>query len=232
MVLFQGSSFSFGTSGNPSGSSPLSKTLSTPSLGQTQASTSTTPLFGSQTSAPSTSFGMVPNPSFGGTSAPAPQTTMFGGGNVGQQQPSMFPSSTNTMMTQYQPATGQQMTDNSAVRDLQNIKDSYTTGNTRFQYLFLNVVKDPAARVKPRDIDELQWREALRRAGGPDNPHNLWPVPYNGFKGLLDRKASQNDAVKEHRERIDSLQKSVAAMVNRHETVVRVQIEAIKSRHQ
>jgi hypothetical protein len=144
----------------------------------------------------------------------------------------MFPSSTNTMMTQYQPATGQQMTDDSAVRDLQNIKDSYTTGNTRFQYLFLNVVKDPAARVKPRDIDELQWREALRRAGGPDNPHNLWPVPYNGFKGLLDRKASQNDAVKEHRERIDSLQKSVAAMVNRHETVVRVQIEAIKSRHQ
>jgi hypothetical protein len=232
MVLFQGSSFSFGTSGNPSGSSPLSKTLSTPSLGQTQASTSTTPLFGSQTSAPSTCFGMVPNPSFGGTSAPAPQTTMFGGGHVGQQQPSMFPSSTNTMMTQYQPATGQQMTDDSAVRDLQNIKDSYTTGNTRFQYLFLNVVKDPAARVKPRDIDELQWREALRRAGGPDNPHNLWPVPYNGFKGLLDRKASQNDAVKEHRERIDSLQKSVAAMVNRHETVVRVQIEAIKSRHQ
>lgn len=107
-------------------------------------------------------------------------------------------------------------------------------GNSRFkfQYLFLNVVKDPSQRVKPKDIDELQWREAMRRAGGPDNPRNLWPVPYNGFKGLLDRKAAQNEAVKEHKDRLEALQKSVAALANRHETVVRVQMEAIKARHQ
>lgn len=235
MISFQGSAFSFGTSGNPTGSSPLPKTLSTPSFGQTPGAPSSTPLFGSQTSAPSTSFGASPSMPFGGgtTPAPAAQTNMFGGGGMTQQQTPLFPMSGNTNApTQYQPGTAQQLSDDSAVRDLQNIKDSYTPGHARFQYLFLNVVKDPAARVKPKDIDELKWREALRRAGGPNNPHNLWPVPYNGFKGLLDRKASQNEAVKEHRERLESLQKSVAAMVNRHETVVRVQIEAIKSRHQ
>lgn len=33
----------------------------------------------------------------------------------------------------------------------------------RFQYLFLNVVENPAARVKPPNVDELQWREAMQR---------------------------------------------------------------------
>lgn len=242
VALFQGPAFSFATSGNPSSgasSSPLSKTLSTPLLSQTPNSTpgpSSSPLFGSQMSAPSTSFGASPGFSFGGTTSGAviptsgAQTNTFGG----SQQLSLF-SAGNAMMP-HQHGTGQQLTDDSALRDLQNIQESYMSapGNSRFkfQYLFLNVVKDPALRIKPKDIDELQWREALRRAGGPDNPHNLWPVPYNGFKGLLDRKSSQNEAVKEHKERLDALQKSVAALANRHETVVRVQMEAIKARHQ
>jgi hypothetical protein len=126
--------------------------------------------------------------------------------------------------------------DDSAIRELQSIQESYVPapGNSRFkfQYLFLNVVKDPAARVKPADIDELQWREAMRRAGGPDNPNGLWPVPYNGFNGLLERKMAQNEAIKEHKQRLEALQKSVAALANRHETVVRVQMESIKARHQ
>lgn len=147
----------------------------------------------------------------------------------------MSPSGTSFQGTQ-QGAAGAQLPDDSAIRELQSIRESYVPapGNSRykFQYLFLNVVKDPAHRVKPNDIDELQWREALRRAGGPDNPQNLWPIPYNGFKGLLDRKAAQNEAVKEHKDRLEALQKSVAALANRHETVVRVQMEAIKARHQ
>jgi hypothetical protein len=126
--------------------------------------------------------------------------------------------------------------DDSALRELQSIQESYVSapGNNRykFQYLFLNVVKDPAARVKPADVDELQWREALRRAGGAENPDALWPVPYHGFKGLIERKKFQTDAIKEHKERLEILQKNIAALANRHETVVRVQMESIKARHQ
>lgn len=51
----------------------------------------------------------------------------------------------------------------------------------------LNVVDNPAARVKPAAVDELQWRAALQRAGGPDNPDHLWPVLAQGFKDLLAR---------------------------------------------
>ena len=36
-------------------------------------------------------------------------------------------------------------------------------------------------------VDELQWREALQRAGGADNPDHLWPVLAQGFKDLLGR---------------------------------------------
>lgn len=49
------------------------------------------------------------------------------------------------------------------------------------------MVDNPAARVKPAGVDELQWRAALQRAGGPDNPDHLWPVLAQGFKDLLAR---------------------------------------------
>jgi hypothetical protein len=86
--------------------------------------------------------------------------------------------------------------DLSAVRELESIKDAFVPGGApggvanpryRFQYLLLNVVENPAARVKPPGVDELQWREALQRAGGPDNPDHLWPVPATGFRDLLSR---------------------------------------------
>ena len=59
----------------------------------------------------------------------------------------------------------------------------------RFEHLLLNVVSNPAARVKPGGVDELAWREALQRAGGADNPDQLWPVLAQGFKDLLARLA-------------------------------------------
>jgi nuclear pore complex protein Nup54 len=160
-----------------------------------------------------------------------------------QQQPNNFAFGSqqqqqlqNTSFQGMNSAQNAQLPDDSAIRELQSIKESYVAGpnNSRFkfQHLFLNVVKDPARRVKPNDIDELQWREAMRRAGGSDNAQNLWPVPYNGFNGLLERKSAQNDAVKEHKDRLEVLQKSVAALANRHETIVRVQMDAIKARHQ
>ena len=101
----------------------------------------------------------------------------------------------------------------------------------RFQYLFLNVVENPAARIKPADVDELQWREALRRAGGPDNPEHLWPVQAQGFKGLLARKAAQDEAIKEHSDRLQALQQGVASLAARHEAILKTQFEAVKKKH-
>lgn len=53
------------------------------------------------------------------------------------------------------------------------------------------MVDNPAARVKPPDADELQWRAALQLAGGPENPDRLWPVQAKGFKDLIARKNAQ-----------------------------------------
>jgi len=121
------------------------------------------------------------------------------------------------------------------MKELQSIKDSYVAapGNHRhrFQYLFLNVVENPAARVKPEDVDELQWREALRRAGGPENPENLWPVQAQGFSGLLARKSAQDEAIKEHTTRLEELQKAAATLAARHEAVLQAQLKGIRHRH-
>lgn len=93
------------------------------------------------------------------------------------------------------------------------------------------MVDNPAARIKPAEVDELEWREALRRSGGPDNPENLWPVEAIGFKGLLARKATQDEAIKEYTARLDALQTSVAEVATRHVAVLRVQLEHVKKRH-
>jgi nuclear pore complex protein Nup54 len=40
----------------------------------------------------------------------------------------------------------------------------------RFQHIFLNVLDNPAQKVKPPFVaDELSWKQAMRDAGGPDN---------------------------------------------------------------
>jgi len=251
----------FGSGGTTTAPSPFGASLTpakpaTPGFsfgatGAAGAGAGAAPAFGAApTSTPA--FGAAPTstPAFGSTGAfgntgafpsttptpPAPSAfgSTFGNANTNANtntNTGAFPSTSMMTMTANPPT----LPDDSAIRELQSIQESYVPapGNSRFkfQYLFLNVVKDPAQRRKPADIDELQWREAIRRAGGPDNPHSLWPIPYNGFKGLLDRKSAQSDAVKEHRERLEALQKSVAALANRHETVVRVQMEAIKTRH-
>lgn len=80
-------------------------------------------------------------------------------------------------------------------------------------------------------MDELQWREALRRAGGLNNPDNLWPVQAQGFAGLLARKTAQDEAIKEHGARLEALQQAAAALAARHEAVLKVQVEAVRRRH-
>ena len=86
-----------------------------------------------------------------------------------------------------------QQPDYSALKELESINNACETSSTKckFTYLFLNVVEDPNARVKPPHVDELQWRSALQRAGGLNNPDRLWPVQAKGFKDLIARKNAQ-----------------------------------------
>ena len=83
--------------------------------------------------------------------------------------------------------------DFSALKELEAIASAYNPGSSRFRFnhLFLNVVDHPGARVKPADVDELQWRAALQQAGGPENPDRLWPVQAKGFRDLIARKNAQ-----------------------------------------
>ncbi len=73
-------------------------------------------------------------------------------------------------------------------------------------------------------MDELAWREALARAGGPDNPDHLWPVLARGFGDLLARKAAQDAAIAEHGARLDALRRDVAALGARQEAALREQL--------
>ena len=44
-------------------------------------------------------------------------------------------------------------------------------------------------------MDDLAWREAVQRAGGPENPDRLWPVLAAGLTDLRSREAAQVRAV-------------------------------------
>lgn len=171
------SPFSFGGASSAAASQPSlfgTAPASTPSLfGAAPASTPS--LFGAASTPAAGGFG------FGAASAPA------GGGLFGAQQPAAQQAVAPLAFAGAAPAAP----DLSAIRELESIKDSYVAGPTnqryRFQHLLLNVVDNPAARAKPAGVDELQWREALQRAGGADNPDHLWPVLAHGFKDLLAR---------------------------------------------
>ena len=150
-------------------------------------------LFGAQPASTPSLFGAAPAPAaataaspFGsafGTAQPA-----AGGGLFGQPQQQQLQQQVAPLAFA---GAAPQAPDLSAIRELEGIKDSYVPGAAnqryRFQHLLLNVVDNPAARAKPAGVDELQWREALQRAGGADNPDHLWPVLAQGFKDLLAR---------------------------------------------
>lgn len=79
------------------------------------------------------------------------------------------------------------------MRELVALRDAFVPDSDkfRFQSLFLNVVPNPAARIKPSGVDDLRWREALQRCGGIDSPDSLWPVAARGFQDLVARKDAQ-----------------------------------------
>jgi nuclear pore complex protein Nup54 len=205
-----------------------------------QQPASSAPLFGASSSAPTFGFGTpstapVPASSpFSFTSAPATTAGLFGAPQT-QMQPALQLSQFGFGSTAAPSGAPTQVPDDSAIKELQSIRDSYVAapGNYRyrFQYLFLNIIENPAARIKPPNVDELQWREAIRRAGGEDNPNHLWPVVANGFGALLARKRAQDEAIREYQSRLEAVQGAVASLAARHDAILRVQLESIKRRH-
>lgn len=251
----QAPGFGFGQTAAGGG---LAKTASTPLFGgPTAFGAATTPsLFGASTGG-AFSFSGAQQPQstpslFGAATAPAaggfsfggiPSGGAFGGGGGGffgqPQQQQQQQQQQNQLAPLFGAAGVAQAPDLSAIRELESIKDSFISGtaggpsNTRyrFQYLFLNVVEDPRQRIKPADVDELAWREALQRAGGPDNPDKLWPILAKGFRDLLARRAAQEEALKEQTSRVESLTAAIATLASRQETLLRDRLEGIRKRH-
>ena len=79
-------------------------------------------------------------------------------------------------------------------------------------------------------MDELAWREALVRAGGPNNLDRLWPVLATGMSDLLQREAAQRAALDEHSERLELLARATRELAVRQRTSLTERIEAIKRR--
>ncbi len=100
--------------------------------------------------------------SISGTMAPAAGTpNMFGAQQQQQQQ-----------QQQMAPvAFSNGFAPDAAIKEMGEVRAAYTPSSPtfKFQHLFLNVVEDPAQRVKPANVDEIRWRQVLAQAGGPNN---------------------------------------------------------------
>uniref|UniRef100_A0A7S3R929 Nucleoporin Nup54 alpha-helical domain-containing protein n=1 Tax=Dunaliella tertiolecta TaxID=3047 RepID=A0A7S3R929_DUNTE len=120
-----------------------------------------------------------------------------------------------------------------AVREVLELKAAYTPSspNYKFKYLFLNVVDNPAQRVKPSGVDEMRWRQAMAAAGGPDNPDRLWPVLAVGFKDLLARSAAQSAALEENSQRLKSLNDIAHNLARKHATELKQRSNDVQKRH-
>ncbi|KAK9916340.1 hypothetical protein WJX75_001477 [Coccomyxa subellipsoidea] len=165
---------------------------------------------------------------FGGaSSSPFGGSTLFGGQPTQQPQTQMAPA---TFASGLPPQP-----DLAAIKELEAIREAYTAapGNPRyrFHHLFLNVVDNPAACQKPPGVDELRWREAMQRAGGPSNPNHLWPVLAHGTKDLIARKDAQDAAIREHTERLSAAAQAARQLVRKQDTVLKERVEQVRKNH-
>lgn len=108
-------------------------------------------------------------------------------------------------------------------RELEGIATAYMPGHSsyRFQHIFLNVLDNPAQKVKPPFVvDELSWKQAMRDAGGPDNPDKLWPVAANGFEDLVKRTQAQAEGLAANRARLTELRDHAYKQAQRQAAII------------
>ncbi|CAL8466711.1 g6247 [Coccomyxa elongata] len=247
------SAFSFASASAPPQSQPAATTslfagFSAPAFGAASSSAfgfggASTPAFGgTAASTPAFSFNTAPSaPAFGTPgSAPAPfsgfggaasspfgTTSIFGGQPMQQPQTQMAPA---TFASGLPPQP-----DLAAIKELEAIREAYTAApdnpRYRFHHLFLNVAPNPAACQKPQVVDELRWREAMQRAGGPNNLQHLWPVLAHGTKDLIARKDAQDAAIREHTERLSAAAQAARQLVRKQDTVLKERVEQVRKKH-
>jgi len=79
-------------------------------------------------------------------------------------------------------------------------------------------------------VDDLAWREALGRCGGPDNGDRLWPVLATGLSDLLQREGAQQVALQEHQQRLELLARAARDLARKQQTMLRDRLEGVKRR--
>lgn len=79
-------------------------------------------------------------------------------------------------------------------------------------------------------MDDLAWREALGRCGGPDNGDRLWPVLATGLSDLLQREGAQQVALQEHQQRLELLARAARDLARKQQTMLRDRLEGVKRR--
>ena len=89
----------------------------------------------------------------------------------------------------------------------------------------------PQQRGRPPGVDELTWKQALKDAGGEDNPDGLWPVQANGFGDLLKRAQAQAQALEENRRRLSELRDLAHKLARRQGSEIHARVRALQARH-
>lgn len=234
--------------------------MSSPSLFGAVGGAAASP-FGAKPAAAATPFGAAPSGSiFGGVQAPAfgaATGSLFGAAPAAASAPATGLFGATTLTGTAQPAWGgfgvatstaqpgalvpaaaaapppYLLGQESAVKELTEISNAFNPASPayKFQYLLLNVVANPAQRVKPFNVDEIRWRQALKEAGGPNNAAQLWPVVASGFGDLLGRFQAQEAAIDEHQQRLKALGETVHRIQTRHSLELRERIAAVQAAH-
>ncbi|XP_051122252.1 nuclear pore complex protein NUP54 [Andrographis paniculata] len=225
---------SFGT---PSSTPAFGTPSSTPAFG----TPSSTPAFGTPSSTPA--FGTPSTPAFGSSlfSTPFSQQSqpqqqqqtpsLFQTPQQQQQSPFGFSTPFNAA-SQAQPTNfmNLQLTTQMAPvaplpfsladRDIQGIVDAYKqeSGNPKyaFKHLLFSVT-DPQYRVKPANVSDIMWAEAIAKLEGMESSkrESLWPQLVQGFKDLSQRLKLQDEVILSDSERLKMTQSNVK-MLQRH----------------
>lgn len=98
----------------------------------------------------------------------------------------------------------------------------------RFRELFLNVVDDERARIRPDGIEESRWRDALASCGPTGDPRRLWPVAAGGFDDLTARLNEQVEAGRADDERVANLTNLSSRIAEKRTNDLIARMEAIK----
>jgi len=118
-------------------------------------------------------------------------------------------------------------------KEVKAVYEAYNEADVKYKFkrLLYNVYNDPSQKVRPHDVDDVQWREALEEVGGPDNEQRLWPVMARGFKDLKQRLDAQDQALESDRQLMEFYTSQVAKMKRHHEAHTKEKVSELRGQH-